>query len=318
MINIPHFVTLLQNQKQPVPTLTFPSNSTYTNESEYSDVYAYYIKTMRQRILNQEEYSFILDFHKYWIKPSSQKLREYANVTCSYCKSEVYTYKVNYDPNKVFWCSRKCMNRGWVNNVKYTLIPTYFENDLTDEIVYHLGYIFSMGSIVGNTEPAVYLYHSDKSKLEYVQGFLGSDSPITGYRDNSVAVSPDNCYKMVLNSGVLVDSVYKYGLNVMDMFSQSIPEISSDLYGAFIRGFLDGCDTLPIKDDNMPTNLINKSYMIFSRDMFRWIRDWLVEAANIGFVCDYFGIGDISVNITNISVIEEYYDRRFYMRVLIN
>lgn len=319
MINIPHIVTLLQNQKQPVPELIFPSTSTYTHASEYSDVYDYYIKTMRSRTLSKEEYTFVLDFHKYWIKQSSTPLREYTLRVCNHCNSEVYVSKNNKAiKDDKFYCSRECTLRQGDNKIiKYVHDVAYFEGDLNEIKGYDLGYIFSMSSIVGNTRPALYVYNPDQSKLEYIRGFLKSNVEISGYIDNSFALSPDKCFKMVFNGTILVNSLYDYGLNVMDMFIQDIPEISPHLYSSFISGFLDGCDSVSYNNDkssNTVDYLVNKGYMIFSREMYRWIRDYLVSDDNRDFVCSYFNI----VEYENISVIEEYIDRRFYMRVLIN
>lgn len=133
-------------------------------------------------------------------------------------------------------------NNGLIHPSKrHTINTSAFEN-LTEEDVYWLGFLWADG-YVQNTDSnkTIDLEITDLDHAEKFKDFIGANKISTRIRNNSLT------YRVSVSSKILVERLYSLGFNLKDRRIE-FPNIPKDKLAIFIRGYFDGDGHIRIKD----------------------------------------------------------------------
>lgn len=131
---------------------------------------------------------------------------------------------------------------------KYALNENYFDNIDSPNKAYILGLLYADGhNEIKKSTVCISLQEEDKDLLEKIRIEIGSDRPLE-YIDYSnkhdFGYHYKNQYRMSIFSKHICLSLERLGMIPNKSLSLTFPDINSDLYPHFIRGFFDGDGTI--------------------------------------------------------------------------
>ena len=131
------------------------------------------------------------------------------------------------------------MGEGFDFKRKSYVNLNYFENIDTPEKAYWLGFLAADGYIVGN-ELNIQLQKQDKKHLQKFSDSINGNLTIRDINGKNNFETTYSHYRVSIKSNKMVEDLSKYGIVPKKSLILTAPPISSNLYGYWIIGYMDG------------------------------------------------------------------------------